>query len=380
MVELVVVRDKVTHDSKGSAFVWYQSRADADRAALQLNVRHVLPDPWGERDWPLVVRRANTRKSVTAAAAATAQAQAQAQQQVYGGAYAVMAGGQVAVPAQAQAVAMQPLSGSNAILSGTNSGTLVGLEPVGMVGGLPGHGHGGVPGDMGPPMQLQPMMLQASPQQLQSPGQQLVYHPVMAGGPGPGEPHSGHHMTMMSPVSPGDAGRGGGGDGGSLGVMRGSYPGMGDDGGGGNGGAPSSSNNVLTAMCGGPPMVSGGSTIVSSSALMSGGSAMISGANSAAAGNSDRIASIGPGGRVSSSGGGGPGGGGVVQHVLQVPLSSGHMAAITSHVFSIQTMSGAEVTSQAVGPGVFCLVLKGSKLQIETANQLIASVLQNITA
>jgi RNA recognition motif-containing protein len=31
VVELVVVRDKFTHESKGSAFVWYTNKADADQ-------------------------------------------------------------------------------------------------------------------------------------------------------------------------------------------------------------------------------------------------------------------------------------------------------------------------------------------------------------
>eukprot|EP00983_Pelagomonas_calceolata_P104545 1159040-Pelagomonas_calceolata.AAC.10 len=49
VVELVIVRDKVSHESKGSAFVWYSSRAHAERAILQFNLRHVLPDPSGEQ-------------------------------------------------------------------------------------------------------------------------------------------------------------------------------------------------------------------------------------------------------------------------------------------------------------------------------------------
>lgn len=36
VVELVVVRDKFTHESKGSAFVWYTNKADADQVWLQL--------------------------------------------------------------------------------------------------------------------------------------------------------------------------------------------------------------------------------------------------------------------------------------------------------------------------------------------------------
>lgn len=31
VVELVVVRDKFTHESKGSAFVWYRTKADTDQ-------------------------------------------------------------------------------------------------------------------------------------------------------------------------------------------------------------------------------------------------------------------------------------------------------------------------------------------------------------
>ncbi|GFR41383.1 hypothetical protein Agub_g2066 [Astrephomene gubernaculifera] len=61
VVELVIVHDKVTHESKGSAFVWYATRVDAERAVLQFNFRHVLPDPSGDQDRPLVVRRAKTR-------------------------------------------------------------------------------------------------------------------------------------------------------------------------------------------------------------------------------------------------------------------------------------------------------------------------------
>lgn len=35
-MELVVVRDKFTHESKGSAFVWYTNRADADQVSSNL--------------------------------------------------------------------------------------------------------------------------------------------------------------------------------------------------------------------------------------------------------------------------------------------------------------------------------------------------------
>ncbi|PNH12299.1 CUGBP Elav-like family member 4 [Tetrabaena socialis] len=61
VVELVIVHDKVTHESKGSAFVWYANRNDAESAIVQFNFRHVLPDPSGDQDRPLVVRRAKAR-------------------------------------------------------------------------------------------------------------------------------------------------------------------------------------------------------------------------------------------------------------------------------------------------------------------------------
>lgn len=63
VVELVIVRDKSTHESKGSAFVWYANRSLAERAILQFNLRHVLPDPSGEQNRPLVVRKAKIRVS-----------------------------------------------------------------------------------------------------------------------------------------------------------------------------------------------------------------------------------------------------------------------------------------------------------------------------
>ena len=49
MIELVIVRDKTTQESKGSAFVWYATRSMAERAILQFNLRHALPDSSGEQ-------------------------------------------------------------------------------------------------------------------------------------------------------------------------------------------------------------------------------------------------------------------------------------------------------------------------------------------
>lgn len=40
VIELVVVRDKLTDESKGSAFVWYQTRCEAERAISELHLRY----------------------------------------------------------------------------------------------------------------------------------------------------------------------------------------------------------------------------------------------------------------------------------------------------------------------------------------------------
>ena len=61
VVELAIVRDKGTLLSKGSAFLWYSTRAHAETAILQLNLLYILPDPTGEQDRPLAVRKASCR-------------------------------------------------------------------------------------------------------------------------------------------------------------------------------------------------------------------------------------------------------------------------------------------------------------------------------
>lgn len=48
VVECYVVRDKGTSESKGSAFIWYVNKAQADAAVEHFNNRHTLPDPTGE--------------------------------------------------------------------------------------------------------------------------------------------------------------------------------------------------------------------------------------------------------------------------------------------------------------------------------------------
>ncbi len=60
IIELVVVRNKVGQQSKGCAFVWYATRQHAEDAIGAFNLQHVLPDPTGQQQRPLVVRKART--------------------------------------------------------------------------------------------------------------------------------------------------------------------------------------------------------------------------------------------------------------------------------------------------------------------------------
>ena len=59
VVDLIIVRDRATHLSKGSAFVWYATRALAEEAIQRLHKRHKLPDGSGRGKQLMAVREAN---------------------------------------------------------------------------------------------------------------------------------------------------------------------------------------------------------------------------------------------------------------------------------------------------------------------------------
>ncbi|KAI8462603.1 MAG: hypothetical protein J3K34DRAFT_475967 [Monoraphidium minutum] len=302
VVELVVLYDKQTGASKGSAFAWYAARHDADRAAQQFNERHLLPDPTGHQQRPLVVRPATVRRAVPRA--------------LLGAAGGAAAGGGV-------------LGG------GLGGGGLGG-------GGLGGGGLGG--GGLAPHYGLAG----------QRGGLARVMHPLVAGGGGPSD-------------------SGGGGFSSSSFLMDGSSA----FGGGGAGHDPSHVGDAV---------LSGGYAIGGGSGPDSGGYAVAG------------MAVGGGGGGWDASGGGASGQLHQLQYVpmaqqaalpsmarggdgsevltVQVPLLASQLQAVTPHVFSIQSASGAEVMTQAVAPGVFCLRLSGSKLAVDTASQLISSVIQ----
>jgi len=332
VIELVVVRDKFSHESKGSAFVWYRTRADADRACLQLNVRHVLPSPAGEGERPLVVRRANTRKPAAPMAFGAYTQQQQQQQQL---------------PVQ-QHLAMQQFAAAGP-----------GPQQVAF------YSSGGVPMQVAAGGAFQPVILdqQAGGASSSLPSSSMassttnllpvVYQHMMTGAPQQGAQYA------VYANDPGAVG----------GLVPAEWVLQG-------GGA-------VLASAGG---ISGGSALVSTNGnvVSDQSGAMLSRGNAVLRPGADRSGAVHGGGYMggdpglsgasnASSGGGGAGG-----ITVQVPLIAEQMAALANHAYSIQMMSGADVTSQAVGPGVFCLMLRGEKIQVETANQMVASVLQNM--
>ena len=316
MVELVIVRDKFSHESKGSAFVWYKTRADADRAAAQLNLRHSLRDPSGDQERPLVVRRANTRKPAAplglagygAASLQQAQPSQQHQQQQQQQQQLAM----LALQQQQQQQQQQVDSGSGAFVAYE---TFQLMPPPCVLGGSGAQMAG---------MQLQPVILRAGGGgRASSSGGQLpvVYQPMVA---------------MHTP-------------GAAL------YP----------AGPASSGTNVVLPSAGNGAL-SGGSTLAST-----GGNSGVSG------GSASGLLSVASGFMPSSSGGGdGDDRGG--QLALQLPVTAGQMAVLTGHVYSIQMMSDAKLSSQAVGPGMFCLIISGGKSQVEVARQMVASVISSL--
>ncbi|PNW84892.1 hypothetical protein CHLRE_03g162750v5 [Chlamydomonas reinhardtii] len=281
VVELVIVHDKATHESKGSAFVWYANRADAERAILQFNFRHVLPDPSGDQDRPLVVRRAKTRA--------------------------------------------KPLK----------TGSLLGS--LGAVGG-PGIGGMAGVGSAAPffKMQNAGMVGLAGLEALQL-GDAATHSLAAYGGAG------------LQQASMG--GMGGGGPG-SAGLTMPTYRPMGLGLAGGGGG-------LYDAYAGGSDQLFGD--------LGLGG-----GAGGAGAGGGLDVL----GGLQQPVGGGG--GGGMAQPLAQsMTLNQNQLAVLNTHLFSVQTVSGAQLHISPGAPGLFNLVVSGNKAQVETAKGLIQTVLSH---
>jgi hypothetical protein len=63
-------------------------------------------------------------------------------------------------------------------------------------------------------------------------------------------------------------------------------------------------------------------------------------------------------------------------HSMQVPLLAAQLQAVAPHLMQISGASGAEVSAQALAPGVFCLHMRGTCLAVELAGQLVSSLVQ----
>jgi hypothetical protein len=64
----------------------------------------------------------------------------------------------------------------------------------------------------------------------------------------------------------------------------------------------------------------------------------------------------------------------------QLQLSDRQMAVLTPSLYFLQATSGAEVTTQALGPAVYLLRLSGPKSAVHAAGALVASLLQTAGA
>lgn len=316
--------DKQTGSSKGSAFCWYASRADADRATKQFNERHLLPDPSGQQQRPLVVRPATVRRSVPRALL----------QAPGGGGMGLGAGGMGAMGA-------------------------AGLGVLGMGGGV---------------HQMAGRVARAGAGASAPGGMGRIMHPIVLQQAGPDGPGAGFSGGSFLIDNSGAFGAPGAGESIEMGMPSGGFAVT-----GGNSGPDSGNFAVLTgsgsmaintASSAGANAGSGGSTGPGMpwDQQMAGAQQQLQQVQYVPMPQQQALPSIPRSGVT--------GGAGEVM-TLQVPLLASQLNAVTPHVFNIQGASGAEVTTHAVAPGVFCLRLSGSKAAVDAASTLISHVIQN---
>jgi hypothetical protein len=174
VAELVILRDRMTHESKGGAFLWYTCLAHADLAMSRFNLSHVLPDPTGHMTRPLVVRPANLRPGAGMPLTRSPMQQAMAYPDPAGpGQQALMYTTGRQVPALGRSRSWQSDQSS------PWQADLPGQQQV-----LLSQGPGQMAGLLSPPaMSAQPPLLPSTP--LVAAGQQQQQL-LPAGGPGPG--------------------------------------------------------------------------------------------------------------------------------------------------------------------------------------------------
>eukprot|EP00198_Chlamydomonas_reinhardtii_P006060 XP_001695396.1 RNA-binding protein [Chlamydomonas reinhardtii] len=354
VVELVIVYDKVTHESKGSAFVWYANRADAERAIIQFNLRHVFPDPSGVQDRPLVVRRAKARSRAVLGPLGFGG---------IGGMYGLTQPGGFGLSYGAPQPAYQRagLGGGGAALSIAQ--LQAGMEGLGLGGGS-GAGRGMRLGGGGGNL-LQPMTVMGpggmrtaagAPVQMQLQGN------LMAMGPG------GQAAGFYDAYNSGD----------QL-ISDLSMMGGGQQGGGGGGASPymafgtSPTGSLQQQPLHATPHVGGVGTLGpgdsgqwDSRSLTSmnlpqqqqqqPGSATMASAQAQQQQQQQAQQQA------------------QQQQQLTVSLNSQQLGAVNQHLYSVQTVSGATLQLSPGAGGMFALVINGTPPQVEAARSLVATV------
>ncbi len=72
------------------------------------------------------------------------------------------------------------------------------------------------------------------------------------------------------------------------------------------------------------------------------------------------------------------GGGQMEQIAISIAVNQQQLAIVNNHLYSVQTISGAQLNITPGAPGLFHLVISGSKGQVETARNLLSTVLAGI--
>lgn len=290
VVELVIVRDKATHESKGSAFVWYSARSQAERAILQFNLRHVLPDPMGEQDRPLVVRKAKARNKVMGVAPM--------QMQMHPAMAMVTCGG---MPAMAVAQPQMGAYYTAAPIGGKLQPGSIGLAPGGAAGldQLPS----------------QAIAMQAG---VGVGGYAQLSNAVVGAGGGSYRMAPGASAQLVSIQ-----------------------------------GAPTVQEAGLYEAYGSSAGYAAAPTVTAMDPTMDPYMQAAAATNGAGSGSLDQLGSM----------------------ALSLPLNQSQLTTVNNHLFSVQTMSGASLHISPGAPGLFHLVISGGKAQVETAKNLVTTVL-----
>ncbi|GFR49895.1 hypothetical protein Agub_g12000 [Astrephomene gubernaculifera] len=361
VVELVIVYDKITHESKGSGFVWFETRADAERAIIQFNLRHIFPDPSGAQDRPLVVRRAKARNrgmgppGPFAAALGHMTPGSLVASPYFPHALGFGVGSMAAAPTS---IGMGHMGGVVGMGGGLSVASLqAGMEGLQLVDGsgamaaaaaaARGGAGGGLATGMGVGMAGggMPHVVAAGPHAAAA--HAALMHQSM-GVVGAGAAGSDRSMQGVITLAPGG------------GQPAGIYHAYGTD----DAAAASGTPAATAAAAGGSyPMMLAAAAATGGMPVGVSGGAMVGHAGAAAA----------------AAGGAWDAAAGLRQQAaVTLALNSAQLAAVNQHMFSVQTVSGATLQLSPGATGLFHLVISGGKAQVEAARNLLGSVLGEV--